>query len=41
MFQGKKDEAVKILRDISKSNSVVPPADLDNMVQKMVEATQV
>jgi len=38
--KGKGKEATKILREISKSNSVVPPADLDNMVQKMVEATQ-
>ena len=40
-FQGKKDGAVKILKDIAKTNDVVAPVDLDAQVQKMVLATKV
>jgi len=38
--QGKKDGAVKILKDIAKTNDVVAPVDLDAQVQKMVLATK-
>jgi len=40
VIKGKKDEAMKILNDIAKTNSVVAPVDMDSRVQKMVEATQ-